>query len=87
MTQTGWKVFTNNGRSPIQGGDPVWDGTLPYDLPPVRLDTSDAECAEGWNYCNSLAAALRISGLWPDGRPSLAVQVEPAEVTWTLMDS
>lgn len=74
----GYKVFTHDGRSPIQGGEPVWTGELPYTLPAVALDTSDNECAPGWNYALDLADALVIAGLWPTERPSIAVEVEPA---------
>ncbi len=72
----GWKVWTNDYRSPIQGGAAVWDGTYPYALPEVPLDASDAECAAGWNFAPSLADALRIAGFWPNGWPSLPTLVE-----------
>lgn len=77
MTTLGWKVFTHDRRSPIQGGEPVWDGTYPFTLPTVQLDTSDEECAPGWNYCDDIGTVLRVAGLWPDGYPSLVVAVEP----------
>ena len=73
----GWKVLSHDYRPPIQGGEPLWDGvTLPVTLPVTRLDKSEADCAEGWNYCGSLATALKIAGLWRDGRPVVAVRVE-----------
>lgn len=65
-----YKVFTHDLRSPIQGGAPVWGGALPFNLPPVEVDDSGEDCGEGWNACPKLADALRIGGLWPDGRPS-----------------
>ncbi len=73
-----WKIFTHDLRAPIQGGDPVWAGTVPYDLPTVDLDTSDQECGSGWNCCESLAQAFSIAGLWPLGRPGRAFVVEPS---------
>ena len=46
---TVFKLITHDYRPPIQGGDPVWDGhTLPFQLPRVTLDTSDADCGSGW---------------------------------------
>lgn len=32
---TYYKIFTHDLCAPIQGGPPIWDGSLPYDLPPV----------------------------------------------------
>ncbi len=76
---THFKVLTSDYRPPLQGGKPIWDGvTLPFTLPSVTLDRSDAECSNGWNYTDDLATALRIAGLWPTGRPSVALMVEPA---------
>ena len=73
----GYKVLTHDYRPPIQGGSPVWDGcTLPHDLQQVGLDTSEEECAAGWNYCADLAGALYLGGLWPAGRPSVAFEVQ-----------
>jgi hypothetical protein len=73
-----FKVFTNTYQSPIQGGAAVWDGSVPFELPRVRLDTSSAACGNGgWHYCENLAAALRIVGLWPNGWSALCVEVEP----------
>ena len=75
---TGYKVLTHDYRPPLQGGDPIWDGvTLPYQLPPVVLDESEADCAPGWHYCEHLADAFQLCGLWPSGWPSEAVVVEP----------
>ena len=73
-----WKVLTHDYRSPIQGGEPLFNGTLPYRLPVVRLDVGPAECAAGWNFTDNLATALRIGGSWPDGWPSTAFEVEPS---------
>ena len=77
---TGYKVFTYDRRPPVQGGDPIWDGAMPYDLPTVKLDRGAAECAAGWHFCLSLPIALRIVGLWPDGRPSRVAAVEADDV-------
>ena len=71
-----YKVFTRNLRSPIRGGPPVWDGSLPHDLPRVEIDTSAAECAAGWSFAAQPETALRIAGLWPDGRPSRLFRCE-----------
>ncbi len=76
--KSGWKVLTHNLCSPLQGGPPICDGMLPVTLPPVPLDTSVAECAGGWNYCAEPHTALRIAGLWPNGRPSRLFFVEAA---------
>lgn len=72
----GYKVLTHDHRSPIQGGDPIFDGTLPFTLPKVEVDTSTAECSSGWNFCRDLSMAFRIAGLWPNGRPSRAYLIE-----------
>jgi hypothetical protein len=69
LMTTAYKCFTHDLRSPIQGGAPVWDGSLPYRLPVVEVDTSDTECAAGWNACRDAHTALQIAKLWPDGRP------------------
>ena len=74
---TGWKVVTHDLRPPVQGGSPLWNGSLPLELDKVKLDTSEAECAAGWNFCDRLEDAFRIAGLWPTGRPSRAFLVEP----------
>jgi hypothetical protein len=76
---TYFKVLTHDFRPPVQGGDPVWDGeTLPFALPATALDTSSVNCGTGWNYTDDLATALKIARLWPDGRPSLCLYVEPS---------
>ena len=67
---SGCKVTTHDLRPPVRGGDPIWDGTLPFDLPKVEVDVSDAACAAGWNACREAHTALRIGGLWPNGWPS-----------------
>ncbi len=76
--RSGWKVFTSDLCPPVQGGDPVWGGNLPATLPTVALDRSSEECSHGWNYCDELSKALRIAGLWSNGRPSRAFLVEAA---------
>lgn len=77
MTDTGWKIFNSDLTSPVQNAPAVWDGSLPFTLPKVALDTSGADCGSGWNYCPRMADAIKISGLWRTGRPSYIVQVEP----------
>src|SRR5213592_715030 len=76
----GYKILTHDGRPPLHGGAPIWDGkTLPFVLPTVKLDTSDAACGDsGWHFCRKLTDALRIGGLWPNGRPTQVLLVEPA---------
>jgi len=61
----------------VQWGEPVWDGTtVPWRLPAVSLDTSEAAYGSGWHYCADLAIALRVAGLWPDGWPSVPARIE-----------
>ena len=75
---TYYKILTHDFRSPLQTGEPIWDGkTLTHRLPKVQLDTGPEECSYGWNFVSDLATGLKIAGLWPDGRPSIAVEVEP----------
>lgn len=76
---TYFKVFTSGLRSPVQGGEPIWDGALPFLLPIVEVDTSGKECSHGWNVCRDLSTALRIAGLWPDGRPSRAYRLSAVD--------
>lgn len=73
----GYKVFTHDLCSPIQGGSPVWDGTLPHELPMVKLDESQEECSYGWNFTRDIKTGLLIAGLWPNGRPSRVFSVIP----------
>ena len=61
---TYYKSFTYDLRPPIQGGDVVWDGSLPYLLPEVKVDSGEAECAAGWNATRSIADCMRIAGFW-----------------------
>ncbi len=65
-----YRVTTHDLRPPVQGGPPIWDGATPHDLPVVEVDTSDRDCAAGWNACATPEQAIRIAGEWPDGRPS-----------------
>lgn len=49
---TGYKVFTHDYRSPVQGGDPVWDGTVPYVLPATPLDCGNSRPMRAeWRHC------------------------------------
>jgi hypothetical protein len=73
-----YKVFADDLSAPIQGGAPLWDGTLPFQLPVVNLDRSDNECGKlgGWHFVKELHHGLRIAGLWPrHGRPSRAFEL------------
>ena len=80
-TITGWKIFTHDFCSPLQGGAPIWDGREGFLLSAVELAQGAEECAAGWNFCRTLPTALRVAGLWPNGRPSIAYSVE-AEGDW-----
>lgn len=75
----GYKVLTHCLRPPIQGGNPIIRGPLPYTLPRVKVDTSDAECAAGWNFTETIESGLRIAGLWPTGYPARVFVVETTE--------
>ncbi len=86
MITRAYKVFTSTLCPPIQGGPPVWDGTLPHTLPRVTVDQSANDCAPGWNACVDLHTALRIAGLWPDGWPSRAFAVETDDEVLTRGD-
>ena len=72
----GYKVFTHDLRPPIQGGEPVWNGKVPFELPEVKLDESDEECSHGWNFTEDIKTGLTIAGFWPNGRPSRVFEVE-----------
>ena len=67
-----YKILTHDYRPPAQGGEPLFDGVTPHQLPIVAVDESSEECAAGWNACRDLATAIRIGGHWPDGRPCSA---------------
>jgi len=76
MITTAYKVLTHDLRPPIQGGDPLFDGKLPFTLPRVKMDPSQKKCGAGWNACTNAHTALRIVGLWPNGHPSRLFRVE-----------
>jgi hypothetical protein len=76
MSQQFYKIWTHDFRSPLQGGEQLWDGSVPFELPKVKLDTSDAECGAGWNFVESIEQGFQIAGMWPTGRPSVASIVE-----------
>jgi len=61
----GFKILTEDYRSPIQGGKPLLTSTtkLPFTLPKVELDTSDNECGAGWNFCKTIPQAIKIAKL------------------------
>ena len=86
MKTIAYKVFTHDLWPPIQGGEPVWGGALPHILPRVDVDTSHDDCAAGWNACATAEDALRIAGLWPDGRPSRLFRVETTEEVFARGD-
>lgn len=75
-----WKVLTYDFCPPLQGGSPLCDGTTwPVKLPTVPLDRSGSKCgvAGGWHFCRNIETALKIGGMWPTGRPSAVVAVDP----------
>lgn len=97
MKTTAYKVFTSDLRSPIRGGEPIWDGSLSHELPTVEVDKSDVECGTGWHACEYLADAVRIGGLWPNGRPGRFFRLEMSapviergdkcrSSTWTILE-
>ena len=73
---THYKVLTHDRRPAIRLGDPLYE-RLPAELPEVEVDESSADCGRGWNSVTDLAAGFRITGLWPAGRPSTVLVVEP----------
>jgi len=64
-----YKAFTHNLCSPIQGGEPIWDGALPFSLPSVIMDKSDKKCSYGWNAARDPKTVIQIAGLCPGGWP------------------
>ena len=75
-----YKILTHDFRPPLQGGAAIWDGkTLPFKLNGVTLDKSDQECAAGWNFVDSIETGFKIAGMWPTGRPSEVLIVEPSD--------
>lgn len=76
MPETLYKVLTHDLRSPIQRGEPIFNGSLPFVLPKVKVDESKETCAAGWNACKEGHIALKIGGLWPNGHPSRLFRVE-----------
>jgi hypothetical protein len=73
-----YRCWTHDLCPPVQGGLPVagWDGSTPFDLPAVRCDRSEKDCAPGYSACGRPSEALRIAGLWPNGRPSRLFEVD-----------
>lgn len=86
MSETFYKVLTHDLRPPVQGGEPVFDGKLPFESPMVAVDPGPKDCSEGWNFCDDLAAALKIAGLWPNGRPSRVFVVSAASQVYRRGD-
>lgn len=64
-----YKVFTHDLRSPVVGGEPVWNGQLPHQLPHVSVARSET-CGTGWAATRSPVNAIHHAGLLPDGRPA-----------------
>lgn len=86
---TAYRLFTHDLRSPIQGGLPLFAGSVPHVLPAVS-------CLE-WFAWKTPREALQAGGLWPTGRPSRLFRLE-SEVpirksfdglrasTWTIVE-
>ena len=77
--RSGYKALTWGGCPPFQGGASLLGEALPLRLAMVPLDLSAEECGSGWNYCAKATEALRISGLWPDGRPARLFEVQASD--------
>ena len=73
----GWKIFTHDWKSPLQGGEPILLSTpeFPVLLPKVEVDSSSSECSMGWNFCHDIQTAAKIAGYWGAGFPSKIVKV------------
>lgn len=87
-TTVGYKAFTHDLRSPLMGGIRLWDGGLPFVLPRVDVDLSDAPCARGWYACLRLPDTLAFAGLWAHGRAVRVFRVETdGEVVHRVFES
>lgn len=77
----GYKILTHDNRPPLRGGDPLIapGQSLPHALTPVAFDTSEEECGPGYHFCHAPEEAIRIAGLWPDGRPSRLYRVSATD--------
>ena len=73
-----FKIFNSDYTSPIRGGASGWNGSIPFELPEVDLDTSSKECGRGWNFVNSIANGFKIAGMWRTGRPLIVAIVQPS---------
>lgn len=74
-----FKILSHDLRPPLQGGEPLAIKKLPFTTKAVKLDKGDESCAAGWHCVDDLATGFRIAGLWPDGRPARAFEVEPSD--------
>lgn len=75
-----YKGFTHDLRSPIQGGDPVWNGELPYALERVDVNRDPfVVCGAGWNACKTVEDVLAVSGFWPNGFALRVFEVEAVD--------
>ena len=72
----GYKCLTWDYRPPVQGGEPLFDGNLPFTLPKRECDPGPAECSYGWNFTERPEQALLIAGLWPTGQPIRLFEIE-----------
>ncbi len=71
----GWKILTSDLRPPLQGGEPIFDGKYPCQLPTVDCDQSTTECSYGWNFVRDIETGFKIAGLWRTGRPNAVIAV------------
>jgi hypothetical protein len=79
MSDQFWKLLTSDLRPPIQGGGPLFDGQLPYLLPEVDVNSTDAECGRGWNFVRNIETGFSIAGMWRTRRPNAVLLVEPSD--------
>jgi hypothetical protein len=77
---TFWKILNHDFSPPLQGGQPIFDGkTFPFKLNGVKLDVSDTECGQGWNFVSDIETGFKIAGMWRTGRPNAILKVEPSD--------
>jgi hypothetical protein len=76
-----YRATTHDLRSPIRGGKPIWDGSVPFRLPEVKCEYSSRQCAPGWYATQFPEEALIMASLWPDGFSARFWRVEaPDEI-------
>lgn len=58
-----WKLTTYDYRPPVQGGNPIFDGSTPYTLPDVPTDGKVCS-GPGWHSVSKLEAGYKICSMW-----------------------